>query len=87
MFYLKIISITLLIQNISSDCSPPAQLLSAYLYGYNIISKEDSQVDYRCKHEFLQVYNAFRVCTKGKWTGRVPKCGEYSIPSKFLHIL
>jgi hypothetical protein len=46
------------------------------------VSSESSEVRYYCLDSYGfnardSFYNEVRNCIKGKWTGRVPKCGKY----------
>ncbi len=82
-FLSKIIVLQLWIQKISCDCGPAGLSDRFYIRGGNIngegrsINPENSVVSYGdllCHNEIY--YDTTRTCTKGKWTGRQPKCGN-----------
>jgi hypothetical protein len=40
---------------------------------------ENVTIEYKCNYGYKLIYYAIRICKERKWTGRVPKCGIYSI--------
>jgi hypothetical protein len=81
MFFLKVIVLQLLIQNLKSDCGRPGFTkiftLPLSFYSGDYIFLEETQVKYDdCAFGSMLFYDPIRTCKKGKWTGRVPKCGN-----------
>ncbi len=74
-FFLKIITFLISIQLISCNCGQPGIPFEANIWRDNISGVDT--VLYKCSHGFTLFYDEHRYCVRGKWTGRVPKCGKY----------
>jgi hypothetical protein len=67
-----------LMKFMNCDCGPPGipsngSILTEYSPSY----PENFKIEYKCNGKQDQLaYNSTRICRKGKWTGRVPKCGK-----------
>jgi hypothetical protein len=61
------------------DCGPPGIPFDGSI-NTEIKSNfsENFIIEYECENGPL-IYDRSRTCKEGKWTGRVPKCGIYSI--------
>jgi hypothetical protein len=83
--YLSTINVFILMMPyLSCDCGPFGYTPYHKLYNYRNVSSESSEITYYCfRNDFSEFYKAYRKCIKGKWTGRVPKCGKYKT-IKFL---
>jgi hypothetical protein len=69
-----------LLKCINCDCGPPGIPYCGFIYVENIFDfQEDFIVEYNCNDQLTLIYNSSRICRKGKWTGRVPKCGKHKI--------
>jgi hypothetical protein len=65
---------------LNCDCGPFGYTPYHKLHEYRNISSEGSEIDYSCfGYDFELFYNNKRNCIKGKWMGRVPKCGKYIV--------
>jgi hypothetical protein len=93
MFFLKLIVFQLLIQYMSCECGEPGLPFGGSISGYkphsisSIINYywsygERLEIIYSCSYGTIPFYDMNRHCIKGKWTGRVPKCGKYLNHSK-----
>jgi hypothetical protein len=69
-----------LLKCIKCDCGPPG-IPSLGFINTEIKSSysENTTIEYKCNGGNKLIYYAIRVCRESKWTGRVPKCGIYSI--------
>jgi hypothetical protein len=66
-----------LLKYFNCDCGPPGIPSLGKVYPENKTSySENSEIRYKCEGRTI-VYNSSRICREGKWTGRVPKCGNY----------
>jgi len=70
-----------LLKCINCNCGPPGIPYLGKVYSENYSQNrtsfsENSEIRYECESATI-VYNSSRICRKGKWTGRVPKCGNY----------
>jgi hypothetical protein len=76
--YVSINVFILMIPYLSCDCGPFGYTPYHKLHEYRNVSSESSEIDYSCfGGEYELFYKNKRNCIKGKWTGRVPKCGKY----------
>jgi hypothetical protein len=67
-----------LLKCMNCDCGPPGIPYLAKVYPQNKTSfSEKSEIRYECEGGTDIFYKANRICREGKWTGRVPKCGNY----------
>jgi len=77
--FVTIVFISLL-KCINCDCGPPGIPSLGFI---NTESKcrysENTTIEYKCNGGNKLIYYAIRICRESKWTGRVPKCGIYSI--------
>jgi hypothetical protein len=69
-----------LLKCINCDCGQPG---IPHLGFINMEIKpsysENATIEYKCNGGYKLIYYAIRICRESKWTGRVPKCGIYSI--------
>jgi hypothetical protein len=77
--FVTIVFISLL-KCINCDCGPPGIPLLGFI-DTEIKSNylENMTIEYKCIDGYKLIYYAIRICRERKWTGRVPKCGIYSI--------
>jgi hypothetical protein len=75
----------LLLKWTNCDCGRPGIPLDGYIddKSNQLNFSEDFKIAYNCHKEKTIIYNPSRTCREGKWTGRVPKCGNYSILETF----
>ena len=81
MFNLLVL-VFLSVSKVLGDCGPPVSHPDLYTRFTTGVAKEGGAVAYICKMTFLNLRVAYsqsvvRHCTKDKWSGRMPKCGEY----------
>ncbi len=80
----KLCSVTIifvsLLKCMNCDCGRPG-IPSLGSINTEIKSRfpEYFNIEYKCESGKELIYNANRICRKGKWTGRVPKCGKYRV--------
>jgi hypothetical protein len=69
-----------LLKCMNCDCGPPG-IPSDGVISTEIKSSysENTTIEYKCNDGNKLVYHPIRICRERKWTGRVPKCGIYSI--------
>jgi hypothetical protein len=69
-----------LLKCMNCDCGPPG-IPSLGFINTEIKTRysENTTIEYKCKDGNKLIYYAIRICRERKWTGRVPKCGIYSI--------
>jgi hypothetical protein len=66
-----------LLKCMNCDCCPPG-----IPFGGNITTEmksifpENFIIEYKCELGLKLFYKSSRTCIEGKWTGRVPKCGN-----------
>jgi hypothetical protein len=66
-----------LLKCMNCDCGPPGIPYRGRVDTENKTSfSENSKIRYECYLGTI-LYNSSRICREGKWTGRVPKCGNY----------
>ncbi len=67
-----------LLKYVNCDCGPPG-IPSLGFINTEIKSSysENTTIEYKCNDRNKLFYYPIRICRKGKWTGRVPKCGIY----------
>jgi hypothetical protein len=60
------------------DCGSPGIPKSGFITtGIKSRFPEDFTIEYKCERRLKLFYKSNRTCIEGKWTGRVPKCGNY----------
>jgi hypothetical protein len=68
-----------LLKCMNCDCGSPGMPSFGKVYPKNRSSfPENFTIEYECESGTHIFYNSSRICREGKWTGRVPKCGNYS---------
>ncbi len=69
-----------LLKCMNCDCGQPGIPSDGFI-NTEIKSRysEKTTIEYKCKDGNKLIYYAIRICREGKWRGRVPKCGIYSI--------
>ncbi len=67
-----------LLKCMNCDCGRPGIPLSGFITT-EIKSRfpENFTIEYKCVRGLKLFYKSNRTCIEGKWTGRVPKCGNY----------
>ncbi len=86
MFFSKVIVLILqlLIQKLNCDCGQPGLTFLSPIIGNTAKNyPEGRQVTYECLWGSMLFYDKVRTCINGKWTGRVPKCGNLLIHKFF----
>ncbi len=77
----KLSSVTIvflsLLKWMNCDCGRPGEPLYGSIDDKNINFPENFKIVYKCDKEKILIHNPSRTCREGKWTGRVPKCGNY----------
>jgi len=73
LYYLVIIHISICL----GDCGLPGQPANVDVYDSEERSKEGDEVTYDCEDHYRLIGDNKRKCENGKWTGKVPRCGEY----------
>jgi hypothetical protein len=69
-----------LLKCMNCDCGRPGIPYHGFIIAENKSDfPENFIVNYKCNDPFTLSYNSTRICRKGKWTGRVPKCGKHKI--------
>ncbi len=61
------------------DCGTPGQPANGHVYGLKERSSEGNEVVYSCKDNYRLIGDHKRTCMRGRWTGEVPRCGEYNL--------
>ncbi len=69
-----------LLKCMNCDCGPPGIPSDGFISTIVKCSySENTTIKYKCKDGYKLIYYPNRICRERKWTGRVPKCGIYSI--------
>ncbi len=69
-----------LLKCMNCDCGPPGIPSFGFIKTKIKCSySENTTIEYKCKDGNKLIYYGIRICRESKWTGRVPKCGIYSI--------
>ncbi len=67
-----------LLKCMNCDCGPPGIPLEGSINTeVNSSFPENFIIEYKCERGLKLFYKSSRTCIEGKWTGRVPKCGNY----------
>ena len=79
------ILIVLLILNVSKvlgNCGQPASHPELWIYGSIGVAEEGHRLQFECRDDLWTkfggarlTYTTERICTRGKWSPRMPKCG------------
>jgi len=65
-----------LLKCMNCDCGEPGVPYRGRVYKTSF--SRTSEIRYECEgRTYKNFHNEIRICREGKWTGRVPKCGNY----------